>query len=171
MPKKQEKMLLVPSFPRRTRPRQALFPRRRSARASLFLPTLRQGEPRPLRSRSAARRGTWNRFRTTASFHCLAVLNLRLPRRREKNKATKGRVGPTSGVFPRRQTAPGPVRPCPFPMLTFPPHKNFRSNDPLKGPLPEVAPKRRPARKRAARRSAEGPPPAASIPEPSENTR
>ena len=163
-------MHLVPSFSGRTRgpagaffaaairPEHASFSRR-AADVSL-----------PRRSRSAAECGIWNRFGTTASFHCRAVLT-QLPVTTRRKQCVKRAHQPGFQRFPATASRSGLFRPCPFPMLHVPRTRTSAPASRSEASAPKSRRSTRPARRRTARCSSKRQPPEARIMEPAEKTR
>ena len=137
-------MHLVPSFSGRTRgpagaffaaairPERASFSRRAAGGCpNLSAPALPPG----------AEHGT--NFGTTASFHCRAVLT-QLPRDDEKYTMRQKSASARLPEFSRDGKPLRPFPPLPLSHAPCSPHKNFRSNVPLRGIRPEVTPKHAP---------------------------
>lgn len=172
MPKKQEKMLLVPSFPRRTRSPAGALPAasiRQSKPVSSDAPPRRAPtSPLPLcrRARNMEQVSDDGIISLPRGFELAPPVTAR------KKQCDKRARRSDFQSFPATANCARPCPPLPLSHAHFSPRT--RTSAPTtrsKAPSPKLRRNAPFARKRAARRSAEGPPPAASIPEPSENTR
>lgn len=136
-------MHLVPSFSGRTRGPAGVFfaAAIRPERASFSRRAADVSRPR--RFRSAAERGTWNRFRHDGIIPLLRGFDA-APRDGEEKTMRQKSASARLPAFSRDGKPLRPFPPLPLSHAPFSPHKNFRSSVPLRGIRPEVTPKHAP---------------------------